>query len=240
MKNFMSNVKSRYLVGLIVLIIFGLFNMFVFVFSDMNRAQANFWCGYIFTSLAFLLMFAVVVLTTIPKRQIFNVVGPFYMATMEYLGITLVFNIFLLAFPDGTGWDAKLGVIPNVVLLAIYIIYMIVLFIGARHISQDAQRTYAAVTEIRSLANIVFAFEPDVASAAAREEVHRLGEDIRYSDPMGNQATASLDEDLRRAISVLGELIAAEESEEDITKAAKRARAILRNRNAVLKSSKVG
>lgn len=239
MKNFFANIKTRYLIGIVVAIVFAVFNLLVFVLSDMSKAQANFWCGYVFCCIAFVIMAAIILITTIPKKQIFSVVSPFYMGTLGYLFVTLIFNTILICFPDGSGWDAKLGIIPNIVLLSIYLIFMILAFIGARHIAQDTQQTYQAVVEIRSLANVTLSLESEIASPSARQEVHRLGEDIKYSDPMGNGDTASLDDDLRRAIDILKELVFNEASEEEITKAAKRARAILRNRNAVLKSTKV-
>lgn len=233
-----DKVKSRYLVGIIVGIIFILWNIIVFVATDMERAKVNFWWGYSFVALAFVITALVVIFTTIPKQTVYAVIFPFYTGTIVYFAVTLIYNIFMIAFPDGE--DVKVPVIPNIFIIAFYIIYMIIVFIGARHMTRASQKINQSATDLRLLTANVKSLEAEITSEAAKTEVLNLASDIRYSDPMGNAHSAPIEEELDRAIQILKEKVYEDAGEEEIVKAAKKCRAILRNRNAVLKASKIG
>lgn len=247
MKKFLESVKNRVLTSIIVGIVYVVFTILVFTLSDMSAitapgaGMANFWCGYIFASISFAATILVIIFTTFPKGQTISVLSPAYFSTAAYLLISLIFNSILIAFPGGSGSDAKLGVIPNIALIALYAIALILSFMAARHVNKDTLEVQRKVVDIRGLSSDfrLLADEYPSCSQEVRKAIADLADDISYSDPLGNESTAGIEESIRRVPEEIRALLEANNDEEAL-KAISKAKAFLKRRNAILKDSKIG
>lgn len=232
----MAKIKNRFLSVIIWAVFFVIWNVLVLVIPDLSAAKANFWCPYVFTAIGFLLVAAIMCYFKLSKHVIFNVLTPFYIVAGAYMTITLVMNTVFMCFPDGE--NLKSSLIPNVVLLLLFVAFEIIAYIAYSHIKNDSEKTYAKVRNLRTLAVSVNSLEYLAKDPEVKAKVKALAEAVTYSDPMGVEETAEAEDELKAQIEVVKTLINADADKGAALSAIAKADALLKARNELLRAVK--
>lgn len=232
----MAKIKNRFLSVIIWAIFFVIWNVLVFVIPDLSTAKANFWCPYVFTAIAFILVAVLMCYFKLSKNVIFNVLAPVYIVAGAYMAITLIMNTIFMCFP--TGENLKASLIPNIVLLLLFVAAEIVVYMAYSHIKGDSEKTYAKVRSLRTLAVSVSSLEYLAKDSEVKSKVKALAEAVKYSDPMGVEETAEAEDELKAQIEVVKTLLNAEADKDAALSAIAKADALLKTRNELLRAVK--
>lgn len=232
----MAKIKNRFLSVIIWAIFFVLWNILVFVIPDLSTAKANFWCPYVFTAIAFILVAAIICSFKLFKSVIFSALTPFYAFAGIYMAITLIMNTVFMCFPEGENLKASL--IPNIILLLLFIASEIVAYMSYFHIKGDSEKTYAKVKSLRLLSASVNSLEFFAKDAEVKSEVKKLAEAVSYSDPMGVEKTAEVEEELKEQVEVIKNILTAGADKDAALSAIAKATSLLKMRNELLRSVK--
>ena len=192
--------KNSLMVGLIYLVIFAVYNLFVFmVFDDFNNI---FWISYVFMLLAYGIHIACV----------FNVVAHASVKTV-FFGIPLVsFSIFFLGaeffaslvfmiFRDSAGTKATIFV--QTLLLAAFIVIAVISVMTrdtALSVDNKIKTNVLFINSIKVDVDMLMerSTDPDVTAA-----LKKLSETVRYSDPMTNPVVATQEQMILQYVAQL-------------------------------------
>lgn len=160
------------------------FSIIAFAVCD----QANYSTGGFIASYIFLWVFA---LANVVAMYVFNKVNDRRGAVQDYmyivpaagvcLGLSLIFSIIFLACkPDRALW----AVILNIILLVFYIGYLVIILYFIKGISEQRAKTRKKVNFIRFLTADIDSALAVAEDPVNKEELTKLRDDIRFSDPM--------------------------------------------------------
>lgn len=225
------------LTGLIILgALFAIWNILVWTLTDLKNAKVNFYCGYGFICLAFILVACVLFLLKPRKHATAPVLIPGYIVCIAYFAITFIMNTIFMCFPAGN--NAKAIVIPNAIILLLFIAAMAVAYYLTSRIGRNTEvlaqhhrALQATAIEIGQIASIT-------ENSELKKSLIALREKVEYSDPVGISETASLDEDFKRKIAEIRMLVEEGYDAELIASKIKAATNKLRERNELLMSMK--
>lgn len=231
-----KKLAGRYYALIIEAILFVLWNILVFTLADLKEANVFFWCGYGFTFLAFLLVAGVMFFLKADKNVIFSVLMPSYIVSGLYFVITFVMNAIYMGIATGT--NAKAVVIPNVVVLFLYIAAMVVAYIAISHIGGNNRVIDEKVAKLKTTAIAVGQIAAIATDGEVKAALAALRESVEYSDPMGVPATASMEDDLNNKIVEIKVLVEGGYEKDMILSRIAAARNKLTERNEILRASK--
>lgn len=232
----MKKIAGKFTSLIVVGIIFVVWNILVWTLSDLKEANVFFYCGYGFTVLAFLIVAGVPFLFRMSKNGTFNVVFPAYIVTGIYFCIAFILNMIYMIISVKT--NAKAVVIPNVIILLLYVALMFILYFAFSHIvghnkviDEKVYTLKRTVVEIGQIAAI--AQDPEV-----KKQLLELKEMADYSDPLGVSGTASLENEFSNKIAEIRMLVEGAYEKDLIVNKIKMAQNKLRERNELLRAMK--
>ena len=153
-----------------------------------------------------------------------------FVVSAVYLGVGLIFMV--LPIEDLTAvWIVEIILTIIATVLALYIIF------GLKYIGDNTKKVKEKVLYIRELQFIA----DDCANVTTNEEVKKmlkkLAEDIRFSDPMSNERTASYEKELQDLLLDL-QVEISNNPEADVKGSVTKAQQVLARRNSLVRLSK--
>lgn len=232
----MKKLTGRYTALIVAGIFFVIWNILVWTLADLKEANVFFYCGYGFTALAFLLTAGVIFFLKLNKNVIFSVVTPAYVVSGAYFLIIFIMNAVFMGISKGT--NPKPVVIPNVIILLLYVAAMAVAYVAVSHIGGNNKVIDQKVAALKATAIEIGQIAAITEDAELKKSLLSLREEVEYSDPIGVDGTASLEEDFAKKIAEIRILI---EGDNDVNLTARKiyaARNKLHERNELLRTIK--
>lgn len=195
----MSQKKSIGLSMAILGIVFVVYNLFVFLF--LKPVTSVFWMSYVFMILAFLLQILGFYLSfkgmTI-QAVFFGI--PLAQFTLFYffaeLFMSLVFMIFQMI-------DYRIPLFLQILLLAVYGVVAVVSVFARDTAVAEVDRVQSRAQAMRFSAVDIEMLRDYTRDPALREQLRRLAETVRYSDPISTDAVADVDGRIYQATMAL-------------------------------------
>lgn len=232
----MKKIAGRYITLGIEAIIFVVWNILSWTLTNLHEANAYFYCGYAFTFLAFLLTAGVTFYFKISKNVIFSVLTPLYVANTVYFLITFIMNAIFMGIAKGE--NAAAVVVPNVVVLLLYVIAIAVSYLGVSHISENNKVIDQKVAQLKITAIEIGQIASIATDLNVKNALLELKDAVEYSDPIGVSGTQAAESDFNCKISEIRTLVESQCSNEDIQRKIYSARLKLRERNELLRALK--
>lgn len=188
-----KNFKHYAIAWAILLVIF---NVLCFVTPDdsMTKYEGAFWVGYIFITLAFLGQLAVSY--SVFKAQ--NLQKLFYnisLVKISWTGLilTMIFGSICMIIPEFPVW---LGVIICVVILGFNAISLTKASAAAEMVSRIDDKIKTQTFFIKMMTADTDSLMARAKDDAARAEVRKVHEAVKYSDPMSNDALSGVEQQI--------------------------------------------
>ena len=142
MKNFIK--KNTFF--LVWLIFMAIFNVIALAVPDLSTRSTLFWWGFAFINIAFVAVAVVSFALKMSSTKIFNNVFFVYALSIGYFAVTLIYNVILMFVNEGS---AIWAIVPNVVIVLVYVALMIVSNRAVTHMSEDAKVVQEKVGNLR-------------------------------------------------------------------------------------------
>lgn len=231
----MKKVSGKYLPILIEAVIFAIWNILIWTIADLKKANLFFYCGYGFTCLAFLVV-AIIFILKLNKNAIFSVMLPVYIVTAVYFLISFIMNMVFMILGDKT--NVKAVVIPNAILVLLYIAAFGIMFYGIKHIAGNNKRIDKKVASLKMVAIEIGQIADLSSSDDVRTLLGQLREGVEYSDPLGAEETEPLEAEFKKKVAEIRMLVEGNYEQDLIANKIKEAQSKLRQRNEVLRTLK--
>ena len=186
----MNNKKASGLSLGIVGIVFLIYNLFVWIL--LKPQTTAFWISYAFILIAFaaLILSMYLAAKTLDVETVFFGI-PLMQFALFYFIAELFASVVFMLFQNHLGY--KIPLLVQVVLLAIFAIFAI-LSVASRDATKAVKEDYKQkTTDIKSLGVDVEMLANEAADPNLKRSLKRLAENIRFSDPMTNDAVADVE-----------------------------------------------
>lgn len=196
----MNNKKASGLSLGVVAIVFLVYNLFVFILCKPQTAA--FWISYVFMLIAFGAIIASMFLAakSLDVETIFFGI-PLMQFALFYFIAELFASIVFMLFQNHISY--KIPLLVQVLLLAVFLIFAI-FSIAGRDATKAVKEDYKnKISSIKSLGVRVEVMANSTDDPELKAKLKRLAENIRYSDPMTNDAIADVEARIYRSISEL-------------------------------------
>ena len=184
-----------------VALLLALLNLIAFVIPFARTA--SFWLGYIFTSVAILAQLPLMLYAFTPKGSLRGSLYGFPIARLSliYLLVQAVTGLLCMILAAWVPFSAAL-IVQAVVLVLAIIGCMATSAIRDEIHNQDArlQKDVSVMRELRSRAG---ALAGQAQGEAVQEQLRKLADDFRFSDPVSSEATFPLEGELRACMDNL-------------------------------------
>lgn len=195
----MNKNKTTVGIGLIYVILLGIFNLLVFTIF---KTRTNvFWLSYAFMTVAFAVQIVSMFLSFKPgdvETAFFGI--PLASFSIFYLCAALAVGMIFMIFQQ-VGFT--LAMVIQVLILAVFLIVAIISILSrdavqaiSDNVKQNVVNHKSILVEVEMLAG--FTSDPEVKMA-----VKKLADTIQYSDPMSNAAVELVEQRIMRKISEL-------------------------------------
>lgn len=232
----MKKISGRYVALGIEAIIFVVWNVLSWTLTNLEEANVYFYCGYGFMFLAFLLTAAVTFYFKISKNVIFSVLTPLYIANAVYFFISLIMNSIFMGIAKGA--NAVAVVVPNVIVLILYVVAIAISYLGVSHISENNKVIDQKVAQLKITAIEIGQIASIATDVNVKNALLELKDAVEYSDPIGVSGTKDAENDFSFKVSEIRSLIENEYPSEDIQRKIYSAKLKLRERNELLRALK--
>ena len=197
----MKNTKTKNTVGigLIYVILLGVFNLLVFTISTSRNDV--FWLSYGFMTLAFVVQIVSMFLsfkTADVETAFFGI--PLASFSIYYLCAELVIGTLFMIFQMAS---FTLALVIQVLVLAAFLIVAIISVLSRNTVQQISDNVKEHVTTLKTVLVDVELLMEGCTDPELRANLRRLSETIKYSDPMSNEAVADVEQRIMRKISEL-------------------------------------
>ena len=229
----MTEKKSGAMFALIYLIAFALFNLIVF-FAFTQRGNV-FWLSYAFMAIAFVVQMC----STFFAFQKLDVESAFFGIPLVSLSL---YYFFAAIFVGGVFMffqfaPIQLALVLQALILGVYAIVAILSLMG-RDVVQDTndhiRQSVSAVSTMNAEVSVLLA---QAADPALKTALKKLGDTIRYSDPMSTPAVANVEGEIGQSLTELRVLCENGRSAE-AAECCRRLEMLFLRRNQLLKASK--
>lgn len=221
--------------GATVVLLLALLNLIAFVIPFARTTI--FWLGYIFTSVAILAQLPLMLYAFTPKGSLRGSLYGFPIARLSliYLLVQAVTGLLCMALAAWVPFSAAL-IVQAVVLVLAIIGCMATSAIRDEIHNQDArlQKDVSVMRELRSRAG---ALAGQAQGEAVQEQLRKLADDFRFSDPVSSEATFPLESELRACMDNL-ERALTDGDMDGVAKLCAKAAALLAERNRLCKLNK--
>ena len=212
-------------------IFFALFNVITFVipsFPKVDKYTSSFWIGYIFIVLAFLgqAVCSYVAFKADSAKKLFYNVSLIKIGYSGLIASFIVGGLCMIISP----LPYWIGIVLCAIILAFNLISVLKASVAIAEVQRIDEKVNTQTFFIKSLtvdANTLVASAPTDEIKAKCTKVY---EAIRYSDPMSNDALASVENEISLAFTKLSEAVKANDTDA-ITTTAKEIIVLIDNRN---------
>ena len=195
--------ERKVLFGVAEVIVFGVYNLIVFLSSP--NMTATFWSAYLFTVLSFVLLAGNYIFSLHGKsseEQFYSL--PVLVVSITYWIMQIIVGGIFIIF---SAVSVKFAVIIEVVLLALYLIIALFVLLNKRNIQNLDERTRDKIVFMRLLSNDVASMIDKTPDAAIRTRLEELQDAIHSSDPMSHTSLALVDQKISEKIADLMGLV---------------------------------
>lgn len=197
----MTKFKKPLLLAVVYLAVLGIYNILVFnIFKNPNEV---FWVSYVFMTLAVLVNVGVTMLTFFKDKDTETVFFgiPLLSFSVFYVFAELFVSVVFMIFRNSLGLTLPL-IVQSILLLVFIIISAIALL--SKDVVQGVENTVRTNSaNIKMLSVDVQVLENQCLDSDLKQQLHKVAEGIKYSDPMTNAAVAQLDEMIRGKVNEL-------------------------------------
>lgn len=218
-----------------IALLLALFNLIAFMIPFARTA--SFWLAYIFTSVAILAQLPLMLYAFTPKGSLRGSLYGFPIARLSliYLLVQAVTGLLCMVLAAWVPFSAAL-IAQAVVLVLALIGCMATSAIRDEIHNQDARlkKDVAVMRELRSRAG---ALAGQAQGEAVQEQLRKLADDFRFSDPVSSEATFPLEGELRACMDNL-ERALTDGDMDGVAKLYPKTAALLAERNRLCKLNK--
>lgn len=202
--------KGKMFAGMLALA-FVAYNLVLFVIAGFDH-YASFWISYGFMILSFLTLagagFVLGSRGMFLRDWLFGY--PLIKHTIIYIVCEFVVStIFIIV--DSDGW--KLAFVLQFLLLAVYLVFAVSCFLAKTTIEEVKQKVAEKTQYIKLLTAEVNSIAAKCADAEAKAEIAKLADELRFSDPMSNEALREVEEKLAAVVAECNSAVEAGDSE---------------------------
>ncbi len=190
----------------------------------------------IFTILAFLSVL-IVLNVKIPKlrrNEEYVLTGPQIVLSFLFLIAQITFAL-LVIYKGIVSWSMALLI--SAILLALYFILLLMAGTGRRHAVAVTQNTAVRTSFMDDLKLSVVNLEDGIQDRDLKKQVTRVLEEIRFSDPTSNDASGSIEQELKAAVGELKSAITSGKTDM-IRKSCETTMQLILRRNEICKRNK--
>ena len=208
--------KSHFKYYVIVWVVFiAIFNVIVFVtpngIAGVSKFDDSFWVGYIFIMLAFVIQLGIAWYSL--KDDITKTFYRMPLLPISYvlLIVMLIVGTLCMLIPNFPVW---LGIILCLLVLAFSIVSMVQAQTASSVITDIDTKIKNKTFFIKSLTIDIDSLLARAASHEMSEELKKVYEVVRYSDPMSNDALSGIESTITIKVSELSEYAGKDDNEE--------------------------
>lgn len=201
--------KSNFKYYVIVWVVFvAIFNVIVFVspneIAGSSKFDGSFWVGYIFIILTFIMQLGSAWYSL--KDDIAKTFYRMPLLSISYVSLILmiIVGILCMVIPHFPVW---LGIIICLLVLAFSIVSMMQAQAAASVIGDIDTKIKNKTFFIKSLTVDIDSLLARVTSSEITDELNKVYEAVRYSDPMSNDALSGIESTITIKVSELSECV---------------------------------
>ena len=197
MKN--TKVKNTVGIGLIYAILLGVFNLLTFTIFK-TRTDV-FWLSYGFMTFAFVVQIVSMFVAFVPtdvETAFFGI--PLASFSVFYLCAELVIGAVFMIFQQVS---FTLALIIQILLLAAFLIIAIISVLSANTVQATSDKVKENVFNLKSVLVDIEMMRDSCTDPELKVALRKLSETVKYSDPMSNEAIASVEQRITRKVSEL-------------------------------------
>lgn len=194
-----KNAKGNAMSLAIYLLVFLVYNLFVFFFLE--PATPVFWISYGFMVLAFLVQMGSMWLAFKDLTVEAAFLGiPLASFSVYYFFAELFASLVFMIFQQ---IGVRIALFLQILFLAAYLVFAIVALLTRDTTVQIKEELRRNVFSLKSLAVDVEMLMQGTADPVLKEKLRRLAETVRYSDPMTHEAVAAQEARIRQELAAL-------------------------------------
>lgn len=185
------------------------FNVITFVAANetvgLAFVSSSFWVGYTFITIAFIgnLICSFLFFKEENKGKVFLNV-PIVSLAYSAVIVSFIVGVVAMAVPQIPYW---IGVIVDVLVLALYAIAIVKASAAADIVNDVEQKVKAQTFFIKSLTVDADSLMARAKSDEMKAETKKVYEAIRYSDPMSNNALASIENQIQNEFNAFADAV---------------------------------
>lgn len=196
------------------IVLLALFNVIAFVsvgWAGQEKYTSSFWIGYIFITVAFIGQFVCSVMAfkaDTAKKLFYNI----SLIKMSYIGLIVSFVVggLCMLISPLPHW---IGVIVCAIVLAFNILCVVKSAVAINEVERVDEKIKTKTFFIKSLTIDAESLIVQAKSDEVKVECRKICEAIRYSDPMSNDALASVESQIAIQFHSLAEAVANDDYE---------------------------
>ena len=193
--------KTRNTVGiaLIYAILLGVFNLLVFVIFQ-ERSEV-FWVSYAFMTLAFVVQIVSMLMsfrTADVETAFFGI--PLASFSVYYLCAEIVIGALFMIFQSA---GFTLALVIQILVLAAFLVIAIISLMARDTVQDISQNIKENVFNLKSVLVDIEMIRDSCSDPELKEQLRKLSETVKYSDPMTNASVADVEQRIMRKISEL-------------------------------------
>lgn len=197
MKN--NKTKNTVAIGLIYVILLGVFNLLVFTISKSRNDV--FWLSYGFMTFAFVVQIISMFLSfksADVETAFFGI--PLASFSVFYLCAELVIGALFMIFQMAS---FTLALVIQVIVLAVFLIIAIISLLARDTVQQIGDNVKEHVSNLKSILVDIEMLMDGCTDPELKADLRKLSETVKYSDPISNEAVADVEQRIMRKISEL-------------------------------------
>ena len=197
MKN--NKTKNKVAIGLIYVILLGVFNLLVFIISKSRNDV--FWVSYGFMTVAFVVQIVSMLMafkSADVETAFFGI--PLASFSVFYLCAELVIGTIFMIFQRAS---FTLALVIQVIVLAVFLIIAIISLLARDTVQQIGDNVKEHVSNLKSVLVDIEMLMESCTDPELKNSLRKLSETVKYSDPISNDAVADVEQRIMRKISEL-------------------------------------
>ena len=194
-------------------VLLALFNVIAFVspgWSGIEKYTPAFWIGYVFITVTFIgqLLCARTALKEENATKLFYKVS---LISTSYAGLIVTFVVggLCMLISNLPSW---IGIIACCIVLAANVLSVIKAAVAIEEVQRIDEKVKQQTFFIKSLTVDADALTARAKSEPVKAECKKVYEAVRYSDPMSNDALASIESEITLRFAKLSEAVAADDA----------------------------
>ncbi len=201
----MNMTKKSKMSAAILALVFLTYNLVLFIATGFDHF-ASFWVSYVFVLIAFISLACVSSLLgakgMLLRDWLFGY--PIIKHGVIYMVVEFIVSIIFMA-ADTDEW--KLAFVVQFLLLAVYLVFAVSCFLAKETIQEIEKKVAVKTQTIRLLYAEMYTAAQGCTDETLKPVLEKLAEELRYSDPMSNEALADLEARLGNVVGEVKKLV---------------------------------